>query len=59
MVLMASKFSRTVYELFNDQAESVGEIRNPLQPGMIGFGRGTVYLDRTMPMIRQEESAAA
>jgi hypothetical protein len=52
MVLMASKLSSTVYELFNERAESVGEIHQPLEPGMVGFGRGTVYLERTIPPVR-------
>ena len=55
MVLMASKLYSRVYELINEHAESVGEIRLPLQPAMIGFGRGTVYLDRPMPPVRLDD----
>jgi hypothetical protein len=58
MVLMASKVSRRIFELINENAESVGEIRQPLQPAMIGFGRGTVYLDRTIPLVKPVEPAA-
>ena len=58
MVLMASKLHSRVYEMINEKAESVGEIRQPLQPAMIGLGRGTVYLDRPMPVVRVAEPAA-
>jgi hypothetical protein len=58
MVLMASKLSSKVYEMINENAEPVGEIRQPLQAAMIGFGRGTVYLDRPMPVVRVAEPAA-
>ena len=55
MVLMASKLHTRVFEMINENAEAVGEIRQPRQPAMIGFGRGTVYLDRPMPMVRQDD----
>ena len=55
MVLMASKLITRVYQMFNDNAESVGEIRQPLQPAMLGFGRGTVYLDRPGPVVKQDD----
>jgi hypothetical protein len=55
---MASKLHTRVYELINENAEAVGEIRQPLQPAMIGFGRGTVYLDRPMPMVRLDDRVA-
>ena len=58
MVLMASKLCSRVYELINENAEAVGEIRQPLQPAMIGFGRGTVYLDRPMPVVRLDDRVA-
>ena len=58
MVLMASKLSSKVYEMINENAESLGEIRQPLQPAMIGFGRGTVYLERPMPAVRAADPAA-
>lgn len=58
MVLMTSKLSSRVYELINENAESIGEIRQPLQPAMIGFGRGTVYLDRPMPVVRLDDRVA-
>jgi hypothetical protein len=55
---MASKLQRRVYELINEKAEAVGAIRQPLQPAMIGFGRGTVYLDRPMPVVRPDDQVA-
>jgi hypothetical protein len=58
MVLMASKLITRVYQMFNDNAESVGEIRQPLQPAMLGFGRGTVYLDRPMPAVKADDRVA-
>jgi hypothetical protein len=58
MVLMASKVSARTYEMINENAESVGEIRQPLQPAMIGFGRGTVYLERPIPSFKSTDSAA-
>ena len=58
MVLMASKLHTRVFEMINENAEAVGEIRQPRQPAMIGFGRGTVYLDRPMPMVRLDDRVA-
>jgi hypothetical protein len=58
MVLMASKLFSRVYQMINENAESVGEIRQPLQPAMMGFGRGTVYLERPMPVVRLDDRAA-
>jgi hypothetical protein len=58
MVLMAAKLSSMVYEMFNDKAEPVGEIRLPLNTAIIGLGRGTVYLDRPMPAVRLVDPAA-
>jgi hypothetical protein len=55
---MASKLSSMVYEMFNDKAEPVGEIRLPVNTAMIGYGRGTVYLDRPMPAVRLGNPAA-
>ena len=54
MVLMATKLFTRVYEMLNDHAESVGEIRQPLQPAMLGFGRGTVFLDRPRPAVKED-----
>ena len=58
MVLMASKLFSRVYEMINEHAEPVGEIRQPLQPAMFGFGRGTVYLDRPIPAVRLDDRGA-
>jgi hypothetical protein len=58
MVLQASKLAGKVYDMINENAQWVGEIRQPLQPAMIGFGRGTVYLDRPMPALRDSGPAA-
>ena len=58
MVLMASKLSSGIYEMLNDQSEFVGEIRRPVEQPVVGFGRGTVYLDRPMQAIRANDAAA-
>ena len=55
MVLMASKLFTRVYQMINDNSESVGEIRQPRQPAMLGFGRGTVYLDRPVPAVKPND----
>ncbi len=52
MVLMASKLCSTVYEIYNDQAEPLGEIRRPLDTSLLGFGQGTVFLDRAKASVR-------
>lgn len=54
MVLMASRLFSTVYEMFNEKLESIGAIRQPVQPGITGLGRGTVYLERPMPALKME-----
>ena len=57
MVLMASRLSSTVYEMFNEKLELIGEIRQPVHPGLTGLGRGTVYLERPMPALRDRPNA--
>ena len=52
MVLMAARLFGSVYEMFNEKLESIGEIKNPVHPGLTGLGRGTVYLERPMPALR-------
>ena len=54
MVLMASRLFSTVYEMFNEKLESIGEIKHPVHPGLTGLGRGTVYLERPMPAPRTD-----
>jgi len=46
---MASRLTGSTYEIFNEKAEPIGEVRQPLSPGLIGIGRGTVYLERKIP----------
>lgn len=50
MVLMASQLSSAVYEVFNEKAEPIGYIHEPIRPGLTGLGAGTVYLQRPLPL---------
>ena len=54
MVLMAARLFSPVYEMFNEKLESIGEIKNPVHPGLTGLGRGTVYLARPIPTLRAD-----
>jgi hypothetical protein len=54
MVLMASRLFSTVYEMFNEKLEPIGEIKQPVHPGLTGLGRGTVYLERPIPALRMD-----
>ena len=56
MVLMAARLFSTVYEMFNDKLQSIGEIKQPVHPGLTGLGKGTVYLERPMPAARDARS---
>ena len=58
MVLMASRLFSTVYEMFNEKLESIGEVRQPVHPGLTGLGRGTVYLERRIPALQTEVRSA-
>ncbi|MEP7325838.1 MAG: hypothetical protein ABI836_07820 [Gemmatimonadota bacterium] len=51
---MAARIFSAVYEMFNEKLESIGEIRNPMHPGLTGLGKGTVYLERPVPVVRTE-----
>ena len=54
MVLMAARLFSSVYEVFNEKLEPIGEIKNPVSPGLTGLGRGTVYMERPMPALRAD-----
>jgi hypothetical protein len=34
------------YEVFDEYGDPVGRVILPLDPGVVGIGKGTVYLDR-------------
>jgi hypothetical protein len=57
MVLMASRLFSTVYEMFNEKLEPIGEVRQPVHPGLTGLGRGTVYLERPMPALKDRSDS--
>ena len=59
MVLLATNTSSTTYEMFNDKAEPLGEIRLPVTQGLLGFGRETVYLDRGPHLPHRFSSSSA
>jgi hypothetical protein len=54
MVLMAARLFSPVYEMFNEKLEPIGEIKNPVHPGITGLGKGTVYLERPIPALRMD-----
>ena len=51
MVLLASRLSSQVFEIFNEKLEPVGEIVRPVSAKLLGSGEGTVYLVRPMPRL--------
>ena len=51
---MAARLFSTVYEMFNEKLESIGEVKQPVHPKLTGLGRGTVYLERPIPALRMD-----
>jgi len=42
------------YEVFDEHGDPVGRVILPLDPGVVGIAKGTVYLDRgRLPRIAQ------
>lgn len=43
-------------EIVDEQGTSVGKVNLPSDPGLFGFERGTVYLERRIPSLPLPET---
>ena len=51
MVLMASRLSSQVFEIYDERLQPIGEVTLPANPRLVGVGEGTVYLARPVPKV--------
>lgn len=54
MVMLSTQCQVMTYEVFDEHGDPVGRVILPLDPGVVGIAKGTVYLDRgRLPRIAQ------